>query len=140
MRNVYEFFRRLLAPALVMCVLALASNSGLAEDVSDLQSKYTRTTFTIEDGLPDNTVDTILQTQNGLLWVGTESGLASFDGRTFTSVRLRIPGAAPPSAISSLVEGVNGDLWVGHGCRDCSHCEGGPERSLPCGIECISRR
>jgi ligand-binding sensor domain-containing protein len=46
--------------------------------------QYIRTDFTVDDGLPDNTVNAVTQTDNGLLWVGTESGLASFDGRTFT--------------------------------------------------------
>src|ERR1700722_3210589 len=71
-------------------------------------TKYIRTDFTVDDGLPDNTINAITQTGNGLLWVGTASGLASFDGRTFTAVRLRIPGAPSPGTVSSLVEGPNG--------------------------------
>ncbi len=100
--------------AFILCTFApLAANaSGGHSEASSIGSDYVRTDFTIEDGLPDNTVDVIIQTQNGLLWVGTESGLASFDGRRFTPVRLRIPGAAPPGAVSSLVESANGDLWV----------------------------
>ncbi len=96
-----------------ICTFAPGACSGFAADASPLESDYVRTDFTIEDGLPDNTVNSIIQTGNGLLWVGTESGLASFDGRTFTPVRLRIPGAAPPGGVSSLVEGPDGDLWVG---------------------------
>src|SRR5580698_2334312 len=80
---------------------------------SPIGTKYIRTDFTVDDGLPDNTINAITQTNNGLLWVGTASGLASFDGRTFTAVRLRIPGALPPGTVSSLVEGPDGDLWVG---------------------------
>jgi ligand-binding sensor domain-containing protein/signal transduction histidine kinase len=80
---------------------------------SPIGTKYMRTDFTVDDGLPDNTINAITQTDNGLLWVGTASGLASFDGRTFTTVRLRIPGALPPGTVSSLVEGPDGDLWVG---------------------------
>jgi ligand-binding sensor domain-containing protein/signal transduction histidine kinase len=76
-------------------------------------TKYIRTDFTVDDGLLDNTVDAVTQTDNGLLWVGTESGLASFDGRTFTPVHLRIPGAASPGAVNSLAVGPDGDLWVG---------------------------
>jgi len=32
---------------------------------------YIRTDFTVEDGLPDNVVHTIVETENGVLWVGT---------------------------------------------------------------------
>jgi ligand-binding sensor domain-containing protein/signal transduction histidine kinase len=97
----------------VFWLLALGTANAFAGDLTSIESEYVRTDFTIEDGLPDNTVNAIIQTDNGLLWVGTESGLASFDGRIFTPVRLRIPGAAPPGAVSSLVTGPDGDLWVG---------------------------
>jgi ligand-binding sensor domain-containing protein/signal transduction histidine kinase len=76
-------------------------------------SQYIRTEFTVDDQLPDNTVNTITETENGLLWVGTTSGLASFDGRTFTPIPLRVPGGLSASAVNTLIEGADGDLWVG---------------------------
>jgi ligand-binding sensor domain-containing protein len=97
----------------LFCFLAFCSAIGWAEDTSSIASDYIRTGFTLEDGLPDNTVDSIIQTDNGLLWVGTESGLASFDGHTFTPVRLRIPGVVSPGAINALTLGPDGDLWIG---------------------------
>jgi signal transduction histidine kinase/ligand-binding sensor domain-containing protein len=74
---------------------------------------YIRADFTVEEGLPDNVVNAIIQTGNGLLWVGTESGLASFDGREFTPIDLRIPGSPAQGSVDTLVEASNGDLWVG---------------------------
>ena len=35
---------------------------------SPIGTKYIRTDFTVDDGLPDNTVDAVTQTDNGLLW------------------------------------------------------------------------
>jgi ligand-binding sensor domain-containing protein len=35
-------------------------------------------------GLPQNSVRTILQTHDGYLWIGTNGGLARFDGVRFT--------------------------------------------------------
>src|SRR6202166_3701433 len=35
------------------------------------------------EGLPQDSVQTILQTRDGFLWVGTERGLARFDGFHF---------------------------------------------------------
>lgn len=96
----------------ILCALLLARSAIWADDSSSA-SEYLRTDFTIDDGLPDDTVNALTETGNGLLWVGTGSGLASFDGRTFTAVSLRIPGGAPPASINSLVEGPDGDLWVG---------------------------
>ena len=105
--------RRCLIAIQIFCLLAFGCCRGFAEDSTSIASNYIRTDFTIEDGLPDNTIDSIIQTDNGLLWVGTESGLASFDGRTFTPVRLRIPGVASPGAINALAVGPEGDLWIG---------------------------
>jgi signal transduction histidine kinase/ligand-binding sensor domain-containing protein len=72
-----------------------------------------RTDFTVDDGLPDNVVNAITQTQNGLLWIASGDHLASFDGRTFTPIQLRIPGVRFPGSIDTLLEGQDGDLWVG---------------------------
>jgi signal transduction histidine kinase/ligand-binding sensor domain-containing protein len=107
-----SLFRRWIRFAVTFCLSLPCAWATWAVD-SSTASQYIRTDFTVDDGLPDNTVNAITETANGLLWVGTESGLASFDGRTFTPVRLRIAGAPPPSIISSLVEGPDGDLWVG---------------------------
>ena len=52
-------------------------------------SSYLRTDFTVEQGLPDDEVNAIAQTPNGFLWVGTDGGLARFDGQHFTQLRLR---------------------------------------------------
>jgi ligand-binding sensor domain-containing protein len=99
----------------VVWLLWLIPAAGWALSPSDSPggSSYMRTDFTVDDGLPDNTINAITETDNGLLWVATASGLVSFDGRTFTPVRLRIPGALTPSNVSTLVEGADGDLWVG---------------------------
>jgi ligand-binding sensor domain-containing protein len=96
----------------LVCVMILAG-SVVALGSSRTTDDYIRTNFTVEDGLPDNVVNAIIQTGNGLLWVGTESGLASFDGREFTLHDLHIAGVPHQGAVESLVEASNGDLWVG---------------------------
>src|ERR1700733_1749957 len=75
-------------------------------------SNYVRKNFTIEDGLPDSHVNAIVQSQNGYLWIGTEGGLARFDGQHFTLVQFRGENSREV-AVHSLLSGSNGDLWVG---------------------------
>jgi signal transduction histidine kinase/ligand-binding sensor domain-containing protein len=75
-------------------------------------SSYLRTDFTVEQGLPDNEVNAITQTANGFLWVGTDGGLARFDGEHFTQIRLRA-GKAKEIPVSFLVTAQDGALWVG---------------------------
>ena len=75
-------------------------------------SSYLRTDFTVEDGLPDNEVNAITQTANGFLWVGTDGGLARFDGEHFTQIRLRA-GKTKEIPVSFLLTAPDGALWVG---------------------------
>ena len=72
-------------------------------------SGYVRKSFTIEDGLPDSHVNVIVQSQNGYLWVGTEGGLARFDGEHFTLVHLRGENSREVS-VNSLASASNGEL------------------------------
>ncbi len=75
-------------------------------------SSYLRTDFTVEQGLPDDEVNAIAQTPNGFLWVGTDGGLARFDGEHFTQIRLR-PGISKEIPVNFLLTAADGALWVG---------------------------
>ncbi|HEX3661403.1 MAG TPA: two-component regulator propeller domain-containing protein [Acidobacteriaceae bacterium] len=103
------------APAAVIYLAALLSLTSAAQTVGSapLADQYIRTDFTVDDGLPDNVVNAVVQTANGLLWVGTGGGLASFDGREFTRVDLSTAGSMPQGAVRALLESSDGDLWVG---------------------------
>ncbi|PHN01612.1 sensor histidine kinase [Flavilitoribacter nigricans] len=39
--------------------------------------------YTVSDGLPDNTVTCIRQSEDGFIWIGTANGLSRFDGYNF---------------------------------------------------------
>jgi signal transduction histidine kinase/ligand-binding sensor domain-containing protein len=91
---------------------ATRSSSGSPEGQLS-PADYLRTDFSVENGLPNNVVNAIVQTENGLLWVGTDSGLASFDGREFSPIDLETAGARPQGGIHALLESTKGDLWVG---------------------------
>ena len=58
-------------------------------------------------------MNAIAQTENGLLWIGTGTGLASFDGVAFHQLRLKVEGSASTGAVNALLRASNGDLWVG---------------------------
>jgi ligand-binding sensor domain-containing protein len=104
-------FRAVVGTCLIF--LILLASPALAVGSSQLADDYVRTDFTVEDGLPDSVVNAIAQTANGLLWVGTQSGLASFDGRDFTAIDLRTAGSPSQGAVHALLESAAGDLWVG---------------------------
>jgi signal transduction histidine kinase/ligand-binding sensor domain-containing protein len=93
-------------------LLALLSRSALALDPTQPTANYLRTTFTVEDGLPDNVVNTILQSRDGFLWIGTYAGLVRFNGRDFMPIDFRMAGSVS-QVVVALAEGPDGSLWVG---------------------------
>ena len=70
-------------------------------------------TWTVDDGLPENPVTSIVQTRDGYLWIGTFGGLARFDGVRFTVFGMANTAALGTNRILSLLEARNGDLWIG---------------------------
>lgn len=85
----------------------------------DPQKKITQYILDVwgnEDGLPQNTVNTIFRTHDGYLWLGTEEGLARFDGIRFEIYDKRNVEQLLNNTILSLYQDRRGDLWIGtHG-------------------------
>jgi signal transduction histidine kinase/ligand-binding sensor domain-containing protein len=87
------------------------ANRVVAVDSAPSASGYIEKNFTVEDGLLSNRVNTILQTRDGFLWVGTAEGLLRFDGRHFAPI-VFLPQSSPAS-VTALAEAPDGALWVG---------------------------
>ena len=66
--------------------------------------------YTSREGLASNTVRAIIQDSQGLIWLGTGSGLDSFDGREI--IHHPLPGE-DGGAVQCLYEDAAGVLWVG---------------------------
>ena len=65
--------------------ILLTGMSGVcAVPVEDLSTDYVLRKFTVEDGLPQNSVTKIVQTSDGYLWCSTYRGFVRFDGVRFT--------------------------------------------------------
>lgn len=67
--------------------------------------------FTLEDGLSNKSVTSILQTKSGYLWIGTENGLNRFDGYTFYEYNRH--NGLSGGKITCLYEDKNNKLWIG---------------------------
>ncbi len=68
--------------------------------------------WTNDNGLPMNTVMTITQTPDGYLWLGTEAGLARFDGIKFEVFSHENTPAFSCSLIAYLMVDRSGTLWI----------------------------
>jgi ligand-binding sensor domain-containing protein/signal transduction histidine kinase len=72
---------------------------------------FTFRSWSTHDGLPENQVTALAQTRDGYLWVGTEDGLARFDGVRFVTFGLR--DGLKSTRIRTLFEDRSGSLWIG---------------------------
>ncbi|MCJ8209008.1 ATP-binding protein [Mucilaginibacter sp. RS28] len=70
---------------------------------------------TINQGLSQNTVLSVLCDSRGLTWVGTEDGLNKFDGYEFTTYRHdnQDPLSISGNQINAIFEDKSGDMWIG---------------------------
>ena len=68
----------------------------------------------IEEGLPQNTVQVITQTEEGYIWLGTEEGIVRFNGAEFKIFdRTNTPVFDASNTIQTLFEDSNRTLWIG---------------------------
>lgn len=65
---------------------------------------------TVFNGLPSDSVRAISQTSDGVMWFGTDNGLARFDGRR---VQNYSPGGSGTDRILSLHANESGGIWIG---------------------------
>ncbi|HEY2345317.1 MAG TPA: two-component regulator propeller domain-containing protein [Xanthomonadaceae bacterium] len=99
------------ALALVLGLLAFASAWAL--DPGRQFEQYVANRWSIQDGLPQISVLAIAQDRDGYIWVGTQDGLARFDGVHFTTYTPEIEPALAGIWIRSLLPDRGGRMWIG---------------------------
>jgi signal transduction histidine kinase/CheY-like chemotaxis protein/ligand-binding sensor domain-containing protein len=110
-----------LAAALAVSVLLTAT----AVDAQQASFRH----YTVEHGLSQSQVETVIQDQLGHLWAGTHHGLSRFDGHGFANFT-RKDGLLENIVTASLVDR-RGRLWVGHPSGGVSRRDGEVFVSLP---------
>jgi hypothetical protein len=68
--------------------------------------------WTTDDGLPQNTVTSLVQTRDGYLWLTTFDGLARFDGVRFTVFDKNNSSGINPNRFANLYEAGAGSLLI----------------------------
>lgn len=98
-----------------MLIWWLASGQGPASAASSQPQgpPALHQVWTTENGLPQNSVTSIVQTRDGYLWLGTFGGLARFDGMKFTIFDATNSPGLRSSRIVTLFEDRAGTLWIG---------------------------
>ncbi len=104
--------RRLIHLQVAAALLLLASISSPALDPNRSLNEFGHQAWTTENGLPQNTVQAIVQTQDGYLWIGTQEGLVRFDGLNFAVFDKENTPAFKSNDIRFLRPDKQGRLWI----------------------------
>ncbi len=72
---------------------------------------YVKTIYNEQNGLPTGEANTIIQTSDGYIWIGSYGGLIRYDGSSFRNYST--DGSISSSSIRSLFEDSRGRLWIG---------------------------
>jgi diguanylate cyclase (GGDEF)-like protein len=103
--------RRFFLLAAAASMLLTSAAHALAPDKAITQ--YHHEYWLPEDGLPQVSVHSILQTRDHYLWLATQEGLVRFDGARFVVFDTRNNDAITNNYISDLLEARDGTLWIG---------------------------
>jgi signal transduction histidine kinase/ligand-binding sensor domain-containing protein len=99
---------RLIIAWLAVCLFGVAA---FALDPQKSVTQFAHTAWTEKDGAPADIV-AITQTQDGSLWLGTWTGLFSFDGVRFSRFEPQAGEHLPAQTIRRLLATRDGSLWI----------------------------
>jgi signal transduction histidine kinase/CheY-like chemotaxis protein/ligand-binding sensor domain-containing protein/HPt (histidine-containing phosphotransfer) domain-containing protein len=102
---------RRLHAALFAGALCLAS-PVCALDAGKAIREYVHRSWQTQDGLPQNSVVDITQTDDGYLWFGTKDGFCRFDGVRFTVFNSSNTPAFRDNTIVTVKKAPDGTLWI----------------------------
>ena len=97
--------------AILICCPPAASPSVCSAALQDA-TPFAVASWDIENGLPSSVVRTVVQATDGYLWVGTEGGLARFDGVRFKVFDSEYTPGLKPRHILALFQDTEGKLWI----------------------------
>lgn len=84
-----------------------------AAELKEEYARYVHRAWTTENGLPQDTVYALAQAGDGCLWIGSEGGLARFDGTAFAIYKKNATPGLASDSITALCPEPDGSLWVG---------------------------
>ena len=93
--------------------LALIVSLCLPSDVSAHtdDAPYVVTGYNEQNGLPTGEANTVIQTSDGYIWIGSYGGLIRYDGANIRNYS--VEGDITSSSIRALFEDSKGRLWIG---------------------------
>ena len=109
-----------------------------APKANEAAENYAITAYDVFSGLPSSVATFVHQTQDGYLWIGTEAGLARFDGARFTAFRVTNTPQLGANLVRSLLDTPDGWLWIATQGGLCRYRDGKFEQVGLAGVPCVS--
>ena len=97
----------------LVAVLCAACLPALALDPAKSFHHYNRSIWSIEQGLPQISVQAVVQDQQGYIWIGTQTGLSRFDGVRFINFGAESEPVLPGIWVRALLADEAGRVWIG---------------------------
>jgi len=101
----------LVPTALCLILIGALTNFLPAIEPNITSSQYVIESWTVDQGLPQNTVSCVLRSSDGYLWVGTGNGAARFDGAEFTVFNMFNTPEFKGQDIRGILEDKDKNLW-----------------------------
>lgn len=106
MRTRLYLLRHIFSFILFLCLSRQVSSQKIE---SNLISRYST-----EQGLSNNTIHSILQDNNGFIWIATEEGLNKFDGKNFTQFAINKGRySLSHNRTQTMLLAPDGNIWAG---------------------------
>ena len=103
--------------ALLLLILSYQTfpQTNISSKQNSIYNPPTFENITVKDGLPENTVPSILQDYLGYLWIGTQNGLVRYDGYTMKVFQLErdYSDKLNRKMIITIFQDKYNTLWVG---------------------------
>src|SRR5499433_1793983 len=98
---------------LTILVLLGCVDSTASETAPPDAPAYSRRVWRSVDGLPEDFAQSLAQTPDGYLWIGTSGGLVRFDGTSFAIYNRETSPAFLDDSVYTLLVSQDGTLWAG---------------------------
>jgi len=109
-KPVYNFLFRYIVP---VSFSFLVFTSGYPTESTRSLLQLGHDVWHSDKGLIQNTIQDMIQTDDGYIWLGTRDGVVRFDGVRFTTFDLRTLAATASNDVWALCEDRYGNLWIG---------------------------
>ena len=98
---------------IILLLASLGAHAGATDEPLLSLEQLGVDRWNVAHGLPSPWVRSIVEDNQGFLWIGTAAGLARFDGHAFRVWNASNTPTLPSSAVSALAARNGGPIWVG---------------------------